>query len=140
VKKLEEHPGNKITQEMYNRLDAKVESIIKANDLKCNKWQWTPAGATPGSLPQQRLVTPVAVSPYVWVVRQMISPILCSKKIIVIAQDWPCWLGCMLAVNMPLHAAYVTKEMSSMHPLGDHRILPLSEFDGMWEILDVWRD
>jgi hypothetical protein len=37
VKKLEEHSGNKITQEMYNRLDAKVESIIKANDLKRNK-------------------------------------------------------------------------------------------------------
>ena len=37
VKKLKEHTGNKITQEMYNKLDAKVESIIKANDLKRNK-------------------------------------------------------------------------------------------------------
>jgi hypothetical protein len=37
VKKLEEHTGNKITQIMYNKLDAKVELIIKTNDLKCNK-------------------------------------------------------------------------------------------------------
>jgi hypothetical protein len=37
MKKLKEHSGNKITQEMYNRLDAKVESIIKVNDLKRNK-------------------------------------------------------------------------------------------------------
>ncbi len=37
VKKLEEHTGNKIMQEMYNKLDAKVELIIKANNLKHNK-------------------------------------------------------------------------------------------------------
>jgi hypothetical protein len=37
VKKLDEHTGNKITQEMCNKLDVKVELIIKANNLKRNK-------------------------------------------------------------------------------------------------------
>ena len=37
VKKLEDHSGTKITQEMYNKLDAKVEAIITANDLKRKK-------------------------------------------------------------------------------------------------------
>ena len=37
VKKLEDHSGSKITQEMFNKLDAKVEAIITANDLKRKK-------------------------------------------------------------------------------------------------------
>jgi hypothetical protein len=37
VKKLEDHSGSKITQEMYNKLDAKFEAIITANDLKRKK-------------------------------------------------------------------------------------------------------
>ena len=37
VKKVEEQSGGKVTQEMYNRLDAKLETIINANDLKRKK-------------------------------------------------------------------------------------------------------
>ncbi len=33
----EETAGGKVTQEMYNRLDAKIETIINANDLKRKK-------------------------------------------------------------------------------------------------------
>ena len=37
VKKLEEHTGGKITQEMFNKLVAKLEGVITANDLKRKK-------------------------------------------------------------------------------------------------------
>ena len=37
VKKVEETAGGKVMQEMYNRLDAKIETIINANDLKRKK-------------------------------------------------------------------------------------------------------
>jgi hypothetical protein len=37
VKKLEDYSGTKITQEMYHKLDANVEAIITANDLKRKK-------------------------------------------------------------------------------------------------------
>jgi hypothetical protein len=37
VKKLKDHSGKNITQEMYSKLDSKVENIIKANNLKRNK-------------------------------------------------------------------------------------------------------
>jgi hypothetical protein len=37
VKKVQETAGGKVTQEMYNRLDAKIEAIINANDLKRKK-------------------------------------------------------------------------------------------------------
>jgi hypothetical protein len=37
VKKVKETAGGKVTQEMYNRLDAKIEAIINANDLKRKK-------------------------------------------------------------------------------------------------------
>ena len=37
VKKLEDHTGEKITQEMFNKLDAKLEGVITANNLKCKK-------------------------------------------------------------------------------------------------------
>ena len=37
VKKVKETVGGKVMQEMYNRLDAKIETIINANDLKLKK-------------------------------------------------------------------------------------------------------
>ena len=37
VKKVKETAGGKVMQEMYNRLDAKIETIINANDLKLKK-------------------------------------------------------------------------------------------------------
>jgi hypothetical protein len=37
VKKVKETAGGKVTQEMYNRLDAKIKTIINANDLKRKK-------------------------------------------------------------------------------------------------------
>ena len=37
VKKVKETAGVKVTQEMYNKLDAKIEAVINASDLKRRK-------------------------------------------------------------------------------------------------------
>ncbi len=76
---------------------------------------------------------------YTRVVWQMIHPVLCSNKVIVVAEDWPCWLGCLLAVNKPVQAAFVTKEMAAIFPQQAHWLSRLSDFEAMTDVLDEWQ-
>ena len=70
----------------------------------------------------------------------MIQPIVWQKKIVIFAQNWPCWLGCLLPVNLPVQAAYVTKDMSALYPQHAHWLSPLSEFEDMREVPEMWMD
>ncbi len=70
----------------------------------------------------------------------MIQPIVWQKKIVIFAQNWPCWLGCLLAVNLPVQATYVTKDMLALYPQHAHWLSPLSEFEDMREVPEMWMD
>ena len=124
VKKVKEAVGGKVTQEMYYRLDAKIEAIINANDLKRRK--------RPISMPTLDVASPKVVyllpstTPQV-VVQQMICPFDCSTKVVVVAEAWPCWLSCLLAVNVRVHAAFVTREIATVFPHQRHWLSLLSD-------------
>ena len=70
----------------------------------------------------------------------MIHPVVCSNKVIIVAENWPCWLGCLLAVNTPVQAAFVTKEMVSVFPEYSHWLSKLSDFEAMSVVPDDWQD
>ena len=74
------------------------------------------------------------------VVRQRILPVVCSTKVIVVAKAWPCWLSCLLAVNIHVHAAFVTKEMTSVFPQQAHWLSLLTDFELMTSVPDEWQD
>ena len=56
------------------------------------------------------------------------------------AEEWPCWLGCLLAVNVPVQAAFVTKEMATIFPQQAHWLSWLSDFESMTDVLDEWHN
>jgi hypothetical protein len=66
----------------------------------------------------------------------MIHPVICHNKIVVIAQDWPCWLAPALAMKLPLAAVFVTKAMQSLFSAWDY--IPLSRIDALWEVPSDW--
>ena len=70
----------------------------------------------------------------------MIHPVVCSDKVIVVAENWPCWLGCLLAVNIPVQAAFVTMEMASIFPGYSHWLSKISDFEAMSVVPDEWQD
>ena len=70
----------------------------------------------------------------------MIHPVVCSDKVIVVAENWPCWLGCLLAVNTPVQAAFVTMEMASIFPGYSHWLSKISDFEAMSVVPDEWQD
>ena len=93
--------------------------------------------ASPGAQPSATPVRPIAYTSVVW---QMIHIVLCSTKVIVIAKDWSCWLGCLLAVNVPVQAAYITKEIATIFPQQAHWHSRLLEFEVMTDVPDEWQD
>ena len=70
------------------------------------------------------------------IVRQMIHPVICLHKIVVIAQDWPCWLAPALAMNLPLAAVFITKAMQSLFSAREY--IPLASIDTLWEVPPDW--
>jgi hypothetical protein len=47
-------------------------------------------------------------------IRQLIRPNMCPQKIVVIAQEWPCWLSAIIALKLHLSVAFITKEFQSI--------------------------
>ena len=72
------------------------------------------------------------------VVRQRILPVECSSKVIVFAEAWPCWLSCLLAENVRVQAAFVTKEMIAVFPQQAHWLSLLTDFELMTSVPDEW--
>ena len=56
------------------------------------------------------------------------------------AQDWPCWLSCVLATNTPLRAAYVNTKVQELFPLSAHWLPLLKEFSALWDVPPEWKD
>ena len=77
---------------------------------------------------------------YTQVVRQMIHSVVCSNKVIVVAEEWPCWLDSLFSLNVPVQAAYITKEIDTLYPHYAHWLSPLSVFEAMVEIPEEWHD
>ncbi len=78
VKTLKSKFSKKITQEVFNHLESKLENVIAANNLKKNasrKNAWWPLSCVNNS------------TPYPHVICHMICPIICPKRVIVIAQE-----------------------------------------------------
>jgi hypothetical protein len=67
---------------------------------------------------------------------QMIDLIVCPTKIIVIAQEWPCWLVLAVALKLPLAAVFITKEMQSMFAAQAYVSLPT--FTELWDTPQDW--
>jgi hypothetical protein len=70
------------------------------------------------------------------VIRQLIHPIVCPKKIVVIAQEWPCWLSTIIALKFPLSIAFITNEFQSI--LNVPHYSQLLAFEDMWEAPEEW--
>jgi hypothetical protein len=66
----------------------------------------------------------------------MIHPGICQSKIVIIAQEWPCWLAPALAMKLPLVAVFITKEMQSIFSARDY--IALSSIDDLWEVPPDW--
>jgi hypothetical protein len=66
----------------------------------------------------------------------MIRPIVCTKKIIVITQEWPCWLAPTLALNLPLVKAYIPKEFQSV--VNTSAFSLLMDFAALWDAPSEW--
>jgi hypothetical protein len=60
----------------------------------------------------------------------MIRPVLCPKKIVVIEQEWPCWLTAALALKLPLNEVYMSQEFRDLFDIaGDTRLQTLDEME-----------
>ncbi len=70
------------------------------------------------------------------VICQMICHIVCPKKIIVIAQECPCWLAPTLALKLPLVTAFISKEFQSIFNTPTYS--PLADFTALWDIPPEW--
>jgi hypothetical protein len=57
-------------------------------------------------------------------------------KIIVIVQEWPCWLALTLALNLPLVKAYIPKEFQSV--FNTLAFSPLTDFAALWDAPSEW--
>ena len=66
----------------------------------------------------------------------MIHPIICHHNIVVIAQDWPCWLAPALAMSLPITAVYITTAMQSLFATREY--IPLASIDARWEVPPDW--
>ena len=66
----------------------------------------------------------------------MIHPVICNHKLVVIAQDWPCWLAPALAMNLPLAAVFISKAMQFLFAAREY--IPLSSLDARWEVPPDW--
>jgi len=76
-------------------------------------------------------LAPVNDHPHV--IRQSIRPMLCPESIIIIVQEWPCWLAPTLALKLPLQAAFFPKEFQAI--FNAHTYAPLTNFAAMWTVL-----
>jgi hypothetical protein len=71
------------------------------------------------------------------IVREMIHPVICHHKIVVIAQeDWPCWLAPAVAMNLPLAAVFISKAMQPLFAAREY--IPLASLDARWEVPPDW--
>jgi hypothetical protein len=66
----------------------------------------------------------------------MIWPIVCSNRIIIIAQEWPCWLAPTLALNLPLVTAFIPKEFQLVFNTSAYS--PLTDFMALWNVPSEW--
>ena len=85
------------SQDALNKLDGKVSTIIRLNNLKTR--ECIPPPATKTSQP--------AASPTVGIVRQMIRPVVGVGRIVIVAQEWPCWLPVVLAWGLPVLCVFI---------------------------------
>jgi hypothetical protein len=69
-------------------------------------------------------------------IRQFIHPVRCQNCIVVIAQEWPCWLSATIALKLPLMVAFITKLFQLMFNIPQYA--PLSTFADMWEAPKEW--
>ena len=79
---------------------------------------------------------PITYSSSSLIVCQMILPVICNHKLVVIAQDWPCWLAPALAMNLPLAAVFISKAMQSLFLAREY--IPLVSLDGHFEVPPDW--
>jgi hypothetical protein len=66
----------------------------------------------------------------------MIHPVICNHKLVIIVQDWPCWLAPALAMNLPLAAVFISKAMQSLFAAREY--IPLASLDARWEVPPDW--
>ena len=66
----------------------------------------------------------------------MIHPVVCHHKVVVITQDWPCWLSSVVAMNLPLAAVFLSKAMQSLFAAREY--IPLVSLDSRWEVPPDW--
>jgi hypothetical protein len=69
-------------------------------------------------------------------IHQFIHLVRCPNSIVVIAQEWPCWLSAIIALKLPLMVAFITKEFQSMFNVPQYA--PLLMFADMWEAPEEW--
>jgi hypothetical protein len=68
---------------------------------------------------------------------QLILPVVGVKKIVVLAQEWACWLSTVLALSLPLVSAFVQPSFQKVFeaPGGLH----IERHDLQdWDILKKW--
>jgi hypothetical protein len=66
----------------------------------------------------------------------MIHPDLCPSKLVIIAQELPCWLALALAMRLPLAAVFISKEMRAFYSARDY--ITLSSINDIWEVPPDW--
>jgi hypothetical protein len=70
--------------------------------------------------------------PGVRVIRQHIRPVATNTPIVVIAQEWPCWLSVILALQLPVVTVFV-------QPVS-HNVFMSFDVAVPWCGLDEWED
>jgi hypothetical protein len=66
----------------------------------------------------------------------MIHLIICPMRLVVIAQEWPCWSAPALALKLPLAAVFITKEMQSLFSVREY--VALANLEDPWEAPPAW--
>jgi hypothetical protein len=61
---------------------------------------------------------------------------MCPNHIVVIAQEWLCWLSALIALKLSLVVAFITKEFQSIFNVPQYS--PLSTIADMWEAPEEW--
>jgi hypothetical protein len=72
------------------------------------------------------------------VIRQAIGALQCPTEVIIIAQEWPCWLALALALKLPIKAAYFPKEFQTLFATPAYA--PPADFAAMWMVPPDWDD
>ena len=63
---------------------------------------------------------------------------MCPVIIIVVAQEWPCWLAPAMSLKLPVQTTFITKEFQAIFNTTTYALL--AEFAALWDIPPEWNN